>query len=142
MPRQIDIQGDGTPLITGGSNAESYSLDEIRTNSVFLDGKPIYKKTFQTTSPSAVGTGNTTILFEPGVVDTLAKPCEVLFTTADGTVNAGPFLFTNNSGVLRYTAIVLRNSLGQVQFQMFIPDTSIVSYCNAPVLVTVYYTKL
>lgn len=44
-------------------NAEAYSTSEVKTNNVWIDGKPIYRKTFTGTLSSAINHGLTNVNF-------------------------------------------------------------------------------
>lgn len=92
------------------TEAEYYSTEEVKTNKVWIDGKPIYRKCFQTTSTANINTGIEN--------DTIIKmDCLVKQTGSNNWRNI-PWLFVMNNNIgdnawaggFYYTA-------GQIRFQ-------------------------
>jgi hypothetical protein len=139
MPKQIDIKEDGSPLVTGGSNAESYSLDEVKTNGVWFDGKPIYKKTFTVMSPANVNAILSTELFPSGIVDTPIKQ-EVIMPHSSAAMSVGNLHVNDNT--MQAVTVVIKASTGVLNCVVNLPNTSNSSWVSKQFFVTVYYTKL
>lgn len=56
LPIGVELDYDGTSIPTGWemiNNPNLYSTSEVKTNKIWIDGQPIYRKVFTGTMPSA-----------------------------------------------------------------------------------------
>jgi hypothetical protein len=129
------------PIVVDAGVGGSYLLNEVQTADKWLDGRPIYKQTFQTTTPASINSGKTAILMPAGTMRELIK-AETLLTTTDNMTSSSLILYTAN-GDMRYSINVFRQTGDtDLRVNIFLPSTSLLTYTNSQVYITAYYTKL
>lgn len=109
------------------SGNEIYSTDEIKTNKVWIDGKPIYRKTYVFSNLTASAR---TIDITNLNIDTFL-PYEAFGTWPNGGAVNWPYYISNTDNGRIY-----RTSPTQVNINYTFPD-----YNSRGLIVTLYYTK-
>ena len=104
-----------------------YSTSEVKTGATWIDGKPIYRKVFTGTSPSANGyfTSNTGI--------TNGDTCINVYGVIKGDYWL-PIPYTDSSNTC---GVVLNPTLTVLNYYFNI----IAGYMNKPMYTIIYYTK-
>jgi hypothetical protein len=115
----------------------SYSQTEMATGETWIDGKPIYRRVFQSTLPAALGTDSTQTLLASGTIDALIK-YDAVVKTAGNSIPEKSFK-TQNS--VRYEISLCHNTTAGLVIWTNLPADSTTTYISSPVYVTVYYTK-
>jgi hypothetical protein len=131
-PGKVKIDPDTGIMAVNGLD---YSLDEVNTGAKWIDGKPIYKRTFQVTSP-ADATG-TSFPLASGV-DT-ALDHTFMLIRSDGVKTTARNFFGTSSGLFQFTSSINVSS-GDMSVVINIPQAGAL-YLNRPCIVTVWYTK-
>jgi hypothetical protein len=134
------------PVVTGisASGDGSYSLDEIKTADTWIDGKPIYKKTFKIKSPKLVSSTVATD-YDTGIFIDVPIRSETVFYHTDPTVNSGN-VYYNSAGGLRYMAGQYKsNATNNETLRVYVVlpyATSSSAFSECDVYITSYYTKI
>jgi hypothetical protein len=130
----------GAPVTTD----VGYSLAEQDTGTTWVDGKSIYKRTWQITTPAALGTTELTNLTNTGNIHTIVKHEGILVLHNGSTLTFGRVIYggTNNE-IVRILFNVNRDgpSMNLVA-RVTVPDTGDSNFIGAPCYITVWYTKL
>jgi hypothetical protein len=115
----------------------SYSLEEVQTADTWIDGKPVYKRTFNVTSPSNNSAGYTTLISSN--VDT---PINHTFTMMrnDNTKSEGQNYYGVETNLWQFTTSINVTSTGGMSLIINVPQGSAL-YLSRPCVVTVWYTK-
>jgi hypothetical protein len=142
MARQLDILADGTPVDTGTTQSIArpeklqYSDAEVFTGEYWIDGKPIYRRTFTVTGPSAAGTNIAPII--GAGYDTVVR-YEAICDRPSGPTT-GPTYY-GTTGVLRWD-VSLDVVMPATQLKCdIVLDASATDYASYPFIITAYYTK-
>lgn len=132
----IPIVDDGTKKITKSNllketnekitNLSTYSTEEVKTGEKWIDGKPIYKKTFTITPTS---TSQTTYKHNIANVDVIWLDGDSFLHVGNASIPANYF---RNSSVYIYTHVDSLNIIGLVSAE---------GWLNVPMQITVKYTK-
>jgi hypothetical protein len=113
----------------------SYSLDEVKTADTWIDGKPIYKKTFAVTGPSTINTGVTIDLLT-GIHNVIDHKTTVVSASLVYSWTSNVYFNADNEKRYSTSAYVSSNVM---RLQIFIGVAD--SFLNAKFHVTIYYTK-
>jgi hypothetical protein len=119
---------------------QQYSLEEQKTGEYWLDGKPIYVRTFVGNGPKQVNSGTADQVFAPGVVDTLLVP-EIAYD-ANGLQFMGPVAISNATGDIRAIFRALREEDSGVRVVIWLTSAANAVYLNGKYRATLRYTKL
>jgi hypothetical protein len=121
----------------------AYSLDEIKTHDTWIDGKPIYRKTYRGVSPANNNVSDFTIVSSG--VDT---PVNYMFTTEYGNnelmFSASDIFNTYMAGVPlseRVLTNLKRTSAGALMLEVWVSAVPDAKWGNQKFVVTVWYTK-
>jgi hypothetical protein len=126
------------PVVVDEPNG-SYSLDEVKTAETWIDGKPIYKRTFTGTGPTSVGTFINDLLIPPGTIDTLTRSEPVY--SAGGYDFVDKILVDNTTGAIVGTMRTMKHSNTGIQFGIWLASGVNALYAGGVYKVTVWYTK-
>ena len=125
---QVTVQN----TITNPSLGESYSTDEQLTGGTWIDGKPLYKRTFVTTAPSSVNTITNIVTLDEAI-----EP-----------VNMYGFLMRDNGSRMMLLMYINDSQTGNISIWHRRNDGNHIGMItggsanlNKPVYVTVEYTK-
>jgi hypothetical protein len=118
----------------------SYSLDEVKTADTWIDGKPIYKKTFTTTGPTTTP-GAKDVNFTITGLGIIVKT-ERLMETSTQSFPVGSIEY-NSSGQARMSILtgVDGNNHNTLVVQMRVYESA-AGWINGTVYITAFYTKL
>jgi hypothetical protein len=96
----IDSSAVNTPLI--------YSLDLVKTNEVWIDGLPIWRKGYQTTLPATPDTGKYVDL-EVNIQNVIRffTVCDTNEGTSGNLDKHAGNIFVNDGGITRYSSMVM-----------------------------------
>mgnify|MGYP000535347962 CR=1 FL=1 len=126
-------------LYDQSQNANSYSTDEIKTGGTWIDGKPIYRKTFT----SIINSVNQTIPFDnTGII---IRKIETLFGDINnngvGTFNS-LFAFTDSVNYTDIKAYYFQDDLNFIIINRKANEGVITpAFTNAEIYITIEYTK-
>lgn len=122
---------DTTDLVSGVNSiidAEVYSTTEVKTNKVWTDSKPIYRKVLNLTTPNSSSESNIATLTG---IDTLTDIKSFVINDAYARVNYPYYFNSGNYGVLFY-----KTNTGEI-----ICSNAYTGYQNRPITVIIEYTK-
>jgi hypothetical protein len=132
---------DDDELATKG-DIDHYSTDEMKVGT-WIDGKPIYKKTFKIKSPKLVSS-NVATDYDTGIFIDVPIRSETVFYHTDPTVNSGN-VYYNSALQLRYVAGQYKsNASGNETLRVYVVlpyATSSSAFSECDVYITSYYTK-
>lgn len=126
----LDFTGSSADVPAGWEEVYDYSTTEIDTGKKWIDGKPIYRKVFNTTSPST--TGSETTIATIGSFDTLVNMNANIDLGQYGIVPLPQAAASNNINTLAIDG----KTNGNIKMKI---DN--VAYSSKSVIVIVEYTK-
>ena len=113
-------------------NNQRYSTDEIDTGKTWIDGKPIYRLTFQFKAPSAVNSNTSYNLASYNIKQIISEDSRILRT--DGTQESANWDYRNGD---HNHCTYFTKSTGMFYFYVYTGSTTL----NADIYVTIEYTK-
>jgi hypothetical protein len=119
----------------------SYSLDEVKTAETWIDGKPIYKRTFSFTTPAALGSNAT---YTTGVLNVkIVVKSEFIVEPPSANKLCFANVYFKSDGTLQISssAFVSYTNSREIRFVANLPSGSSADLVNVPIHCTVYYTK-
>lgn len=127
---------DGSVTASKTAFGGNYSTSEVNTGFTWIDGKPIYKRTFSGVITIAANSRAVTLV-SSGIANIVRHEGEVYETTG-GTRMILPSQWINPSNANSGSGYILLDNSGNVNLLTLMPSTR----TNAPYTVTLYYTKV
>ena len=116
---------DYTMIIQGNQNKkiskenmfdkDIYSLQEVKTNKVWIDGKPIYRKVISVNSPSSAGVYTSIANMGSNVVDTLVSATSMILVNYTANNQVFYNLNVDEGDTNHYCLIAYNRSNGNIQ---------------------------
>lgn len=107
--------GINTSDIQSIKDDEVYSTNEVKTNKVWIDGKPIYRKVISVNSPSSSGVYRTIANMGSNVVDTLVSATSMILVNYSKTNQVFYNLNIDEGDSNHYCLIAYNKSNGDIQ---------------------------
>ena len=114
---------------------EVYSTDEVKTNKVWIDGKPIYRKVISVNSPSSAGVYTTIANMGSNVVNTLVSATSMILVSYAANNKVFYNLNIDEGDANHYCLIAYNQSNGNIQAKV---GTEL---RNQPITIVLEYTK-
>jgi hypothetical protein len=142
MARQLDILADGTPVETGTTQSiatpvkNEYTDVEAFTGEYWIDGKPIYRRTFIKTFAE---TGAVTeVLDGSGIISDIVKSEVTFHYTSGFSVIGQIYYITADPTTLAFIIQVTANNNHNITIWRNVVNSG---YLNGVYTITAYYTK-
>jgi hypothetical protein len=116
----------------------SYSYEELLTGETWLNGKPIYRKTFSLMTPGAAGEY---LSFNTGIDAHFFVRHEAVLDGGSGTYQSGPAGYSITGELLWYAQVAL-NGEGKLVIGICTTPKATADQLNRGVYVTLWYTKV
>lgn len=128
---EVDFDGTSADIPVGWEEVNDYSTSEVNTGKTWIDGKPIYRRVFDTATPVNENAG--TVATMNFVVDNMIKLEGFIYLTSYKNIVPIQYLASEN-----YSYIYIQYNSSTTNIVMAVKNAE---YYNKRILIVAEYTK-